>query len=351
MDGNRRIIERLRKLYQMYGKPELVDDYVSRGGHEYRPDLRIAVFKWINKHLRNGTEPVRDADFKPIAGKDLRVFPEDKDVPPDALNGRIDELFVAPAQLKLPEAGDFAGWKKRLVKKLRDDCFRRFPDRIAEPEARKPASAEAPGTHLLLTSEPGITVDLIYAADKKEDPNISTLLVLNAEEPLDPQIPEWAKPFAGDKRVYLLQPRGGGRQAWTQKSPPNYVKRAHVLFGQTVEQGRVWDIAAAVRYRPPETAAGERKHWRVMGRGRAGILAAYAALLEPDIAEIIVIDPPVSHREGPIFLNVLRILDIPEALGLLAPKKLTLSNAGNDAFDRTVQIYRLAGAADKLQRQ
>jgi hypothetical protein len=88
-----------------------------------------------------------------------------------------------------------------------------------------------------------------------------------------------------------------------------------------------------------------------MGRGRAGILAAYAALLEPDIAEIIVIDPPVSHREGPVLLNVWRILDIPEALGLLAPKKLTLGNAGNEAFDRTVQIYKLAGAADKLQRQ
>src|SRR5207245_9561732 len=137
-----------------------------------------------------------------------------------------------------------------------------------EPKARKLASAEAAGNHLVLTSEPGITVDLVYAADKKEDPNISTLLVLNPEDQLETQIPEWAKPFAGDKRVYLLQPRGGGGQAWTQKSPPNYVERAHALLGQTVEQGRVWDIAAAVRCRPPETAAGERKHWRVMGRGR-----------------------------------------------------------------------------------
>jgi hypothetical protein len=56
--------------------------------------------------------------------------------------------------------------------------------------------------------------------------------------------------------------------------------------------------------------------------------------------------------DGPYFLNVMRVLDIPEALGLLAPNvKLTLINAGDPAFDRTAEIYRLAGAADKLQRK
>ena len=62
-------------------------------------------------------------------------------------------------------------------------------------------------------------------------------------------------------------------------------------------------------------------------------------------------DPPVSHRDGPIFLNVLRVLDVPEALGLLAPKKLTVVNAASPAFDRTAQIYKLAGAEDKLRRK
>jgi hypothetical protein len=76
---------------------------------------------------------------------------------------------------------------------------------------------------------------------------------------------------------------------------------------------------------------------------RAGILAAYAALFEPSIKEVVIIDPPKSHKEGPYFLNVLGVLDIPEALGLLAPNvKLTLINACDPAFDRT-EIYRLAG--------
>jgi dienelactone hydrolase len=132
MDGNRRIIARLRKLYAMYGKPELVDDYVSKGGHDYRPDLRIAVFKWINKHVKNDTTtPVKDsAEFKPFAGKELRVFPEDSDIPKDAINGKIDETFVPRAKVDLPQPDKFEEWKRALIKDLRSRSFRAWPDEI-----------------------------------------------------------------------------------------------------------------------------------------------------------------------------------------------------------------------------
>jgi hypothetical protein len=66
---------------------------------------------------------------------------------------------------------------------------------------------------------------------------------------------------------------------------------------------------------------------------------------------VILVDPPSSHREGPIFLNVLRVLDIPEALGILAPTPLTLVNAKDKAFDRTAEIYKRAGAEGKFQRK
>ena len=50
-------------------------------------------------------------------------------------------------------------------------------------------------------------------------------------------------------------------------------------------------------------------------------------------------------------MRVARVLDIPEALGLLAPRKLTLINAKYKAFDRTAEIYKRAGAADKFKRE
>src|SRR5207247_5765319 len=113
-------------------------------------------------------------------------------------------------------------------------------------------------------------------------------------------------------------------------------------LGRTVDQGRVRDIVAVA----------QTKHDTIHGRGQAGILAAYAALFEPSIKEVVIIDPPASHKEGPHFLGVLRVCDIPEALGLLAPNvKLTLVNAKDPAFDRTAALSKLAGAADTFERK
>jgi hypothetical protein len=111
----------------------------------------------------------------------------------------------------------------------------------------------------------------------------------------------------------------------------------------------VWDVAAAARYLG-ELGKGERA-WKVAGRGQAGVIAAYAALFEPTIAGVVAAEPPASHRDGPTFLGVLRVLDVPEALGLLAPRPLTLVGAKGKALERTAALYKLAGAADKLRER
>jgi hypothetical protein len=101
----------------------------------------------------------------------------------------------------------------------------------------------------------------------------------------------------------------------------------------------------------------------VAGRWRAGILGAYAALYQPAIEAIVAVDPPPSllpqtpeaktpeEKYGPPLLNVLRVLDIPEALGCLAPRRLTLVGAKDIAFERTAALYRAAGKADLLERK
>jgi hypothetical protein len=337
MDGNERIIARLRKLYAMYGRPDLVDAHVSRGGHDYRPDLRIAIFQWINRHLKNDTGPAEDANFKPIPGAELRVFLEDKNIPRDAINGKIDETFVPQSTgLELPQAGKFEKWKKTLLQRLREQSFHTFQENV------QPAN--------LLTTSPTVlrtesTIEVpVSAPEGTSNPN-PTLIVLGSHD-RPGEVPKWARTIVPHPRL-IIAPRGNEAAAWTHKSPPNYVERAHALLGRTVDEGRVWDILVALRHPfegEPNTG------WRVVGRGQAGILAAYAALLEPSVAEVIIVDPPKSHRDGPIFLNVLRVLDIPEALGLLAPRPLTLINATDPVFDRTAQIYKAAGAESKFQR-
>ena len=55
----------------------------------------------------------------------------------------------------------------------------------------------------------------------------------------------------------------------------------------------------------------------------AGIVL-YAGLFEPDIVRLDLWHPPASHHEGPIFLNVAHILDMPQAVALALPRQVRI---------------------------
>ncbi len=355
MAANRRILARLEPLYAWHGKPKLLDSFVSHGppgAHAYRADSRVAIFRWINKH--NGLDPatVKDADYERIPEEQLRVFPEDKDFPPDALNGKADELFTNFPEVKLPAADEFAAWKKEMLRKLRTRSFARFPERIPVSD-RAPTPGVFKFKDLPLedrvqtrTTEIGIETTLrVLGLDTQAEPRAKrvTLVVLNEEDNEMTAVPAWAKDHVGKDAVVLLAPRGSGPNRLTPQAAPNFVPRALALLGQTLDDGRVWDIAATARWLERDAGV------RIVGRQQAGVLAAYAALFEPAIRDVVVIDPPASHRQGPYFLNVLRTLDVPEALGLLAPTPLKLVQARG--FDRTAELYRLAGAPQAFTKR
>jgi cephalosporin-C deacetylase-like acetyl esterase len=347
MDGNLRVIDRLRKVYALLGHPELVAEHVSPGGHDYRPDLRLAVFRWMNTHLKHDTGPVKDAEDSPIDGKRLRVFPEDSDLPGDAKNARIDEFFVDQVASALPSPEDFDRWRGERIARLRSESFRTFPDRVPPAQPRQGAGPGVNQSQVTRTLETqhGIEVDILDLRLARDSAQRGTLVVLDQSESLG-SLPDWATSLVGNDAVVILAPRGVGPTTWVRKSPPNYVERAHVLLGQTVDEGRVWDVAATVRWLAE--ASTSRIPWRVAGRGQAGIIAAYAALFEPSAAEVVLVQPTPSHHDGPIFLNVLRVLDVPAALGLLAPRPLRLVGAKADAFSLTRTLYQHAGAEPKL---
>ena len=123
---------------------------------------------------------------------------------------------------------------------------------------------------------------------------------------------------------------------------PFYIRRAWPLLGRTVDSGRLADVLVAARM-VLKSEIGGGPVTRIAGHGRAGVLAAYAALLEPGITETRLVDPPASHRDGPIFINVLRVLDVPETLGMLAPHALTIHTGRPEAFQNTADMFHTAG--------
>jgi dienelactone hydrolase len=368
MNGNDRIRARLERLYGFYTNrtEQLFDIGITPGGHNDNPELRLMAYRWINWHLQGSNAPVTEPELPAFEGRQLRAFPDA--LPADELNTKIDELFVPMATNALPTtAAAFQAWRQDRLAELRRLVFRSWPGKFEPKAALVPGSDEdgsivaiflpgklKPKTALnlgrkpqagSLTTEPGIVAHWkFFPASRRPSDGKRWLVVLGPDESLDTK-PEWLARLAGDADVLLVAPRGTGPTRWSDPAP-FAIQRSLALLGRTADGDRVHDVLAVAAH-VLRGRSGAR--WTVTGRGPAGVIAAYAALFEPRLAEIVAVDPPASHRDGPIFLNVLRVLDVPDAFGMLAPRPLTIQTAQNDAFDRTAEIYRVAGGTLRIQ--
>jgi dienelactone hydrolase len=359
MDANERISNRLERLYSLHGKSGDFDTVVSVGGHAYRQDIREAAYRFLNAHLKGDARPIADSELDvvsegsnpgpyPIPIEKLRVFPTDADLPADQLNTEIDEHFVPLAKVVPPKSGEFDAWQKPLLAELRRVSFGYFPETI--PAARKLASEE-PDT-VRLASEEGIEFTLSSPRVQGDDdkPLSIFLAVLNEDEA--GTTPDWLKQYAASHRIVVLcEPRGIGQTKWTRKNGPNYIERSHALLGRTVDAGRVWDVIAAAKYLAARKEGDPVVPVHVGGKGAAGLIAAYAAALNDPIAGVTVLSPPKTHMDNtaPQFLNFLRVCDVPESLGLIAPRPLTLIAVKPDDFAATRAAYAAAEAAERLK--
>ncbi len=344
MDANDRVVNRLERVYSLYGAGDAVDNVVSIGGHAYRTDIRQAVFRFLNSHLKNDPRAVTDSEVDlvtgslqepvhPIEPKDLRVFLTDEDIPSDELNTQIDRHFVDISRPKTPGHGEFTTWKKHVLRQLRAVSLRALPERIPIAEVGQQSDSIAK-----LETEPGIHIYLRQDARLDSVSGGKRVLLCVTNPDTRNTIPKWLSNVRQDgDRIFFCDVRGVGETRWTVKNPPNYVERSLVLVGRTVDSGRIWDVAAAARSLRAET----KLPVHVVGAGRWGMIGAYAALLEPDISGVILEQPPLTHMgsDAPQLLNVMRVCDIPEVLGMLAPKPLTLHGENAAAVGT---IYEMA---------
>ena len=357
MDANDRVSNRLERLYSFYGASDRFDTLVSVGGHAYRQDIRQGAFRFINSHLKGDARAIEDSEIDivsegnqpgwyPIPPEKLRVFQSDGDVPVDQLNTKIDESFVPMASLPTPAPGEFEVWKMGLVDELRRASFGYFPETIpAAKPLNRSDNGEKSGERL--QSEEGIEFRLrVEEGDQKSAPDGKDILLVVLNEEEAGTSPDWSsKVKATGGTIVFCEPRGIGATKWTTKNPPNYVARSHVLLGRTVDAGRVWDVIAAAKH-----LAAEKRTVHIAGKGAAGLIGAYAAVLAPEIGEVTVVSPPHTHMDNaaPQFLNVLRVCDVSDALGLIAPRRLSILTADGEKFRRTSAAYEAADVKDRL---
>jgi dienelactone hydrolase len=353
--GYRRLADKVRKVYTLYNATDKFQLLETRGPHTDTPELRIGINRWMNRWLRNDlTTPVQD-DLPPrLPPQKLKVFDQ---LPEKHRNQTIHESFVPQAEHRLPEKPEaVAQWwqqlRPELLRQLRQRVFGGWPSERRPLAVEMVADVRQDDLRLRaidFTSEPAIRLRL-FVLSAAEQPTQQVILSVLDEEGWQrwctglgseyAAILQVAPRFRRDDKLYqqnrsvILQqkvafavvvPRGIGPTRWAQPGSvaDTHIRRRFALLGQTVDGQRVWDVRCALA--ALRTCADLRQvSVTLQGERTAAGLALYAALFEPDITALDLWYLPASHREDPIFLNVLRVLDVPQALALLAPRPVTL---------------------------
>jgi len=276
------------------------------------------------------------AATKFFAPEQLRVF--DK-LPADEVNTRIDESFV-PKAVPLPPPSSPAEGRRRqveYVQALREKVFAGWPESsaIRTELTGRSDNAGVRVRRFAFQSQPEVRCWLLIVQDRKvKRPEKLVLTVLDGaswsnapakwlwlgEATLEGCADLRREMQAEKATLAFFAPRGiepAGKPG-NARTATN-IRRRYMLLGQTLDGMRVWDIrcaAQAVRALPEfrETPL------YVRAQGEMGVNAAYAALFEPQIQKLKLERLPKSHAEGPDYLNVLRVGDIPQVLDLLGER-------------------------------
>ncbi len=341
------VYNRVRRVYTLLGALDRVGLQISEGPHRDIQELQVAAFRWFNRHLKNDDRPVPQVAEKLFAPEELKVF---KELPPDQINTRVDELFIRRPQPQVPK--DRKQWESMCQKwlaQLKEKTFRGWP-RQSELPLRVNVNGTQGEIHVV-SLEYGLEgIPLVLFLPAKQEIARLRLEVVSPRQweslrkwldhvafaPAQVDKAPWEalqRWFAKQGPTAFVIPRGVGPTAWNPEQRHHIqILRRFYLLGQTWDGMRTWDVLQAVRVL--DSPRGQKllascgvklaEDWRLVlaGQGQEAGMALYAAVMYSGkrIAGLELTRLPSSHIHGPYLLNVLRVLDVPQAVALAAER-------------------------------
>ena len=377
LDGVERVHWQTKKIYGLLGAHKDLGLQISWGGHYDTQELQVAAFRWFFRHLKGEDPKISVATEKFFQPEELKVF--DKQ-PEDQRNTTAHEWFVpVAAAAKVPsDASEWASMRDGWMKQLREKTFRAWPE--AEPlelddemrrydEGQNHINVAAlfrsqsefrlfAGGQLFFKDPKSERIELRVGTRSFEETGIAHNDLMTSD--------------AGRAFSAEFEPRGSGYSIWDQ-SPRKQTqhRRRFYLLGQTLEGQQVYDVRRAIQalQQLPE-AKGTKVTLR--GSGTLAAVALYAALFEPSVDRLELTDLPASHMPQRVgakpewsneilkqpndaasfaapLLNVLKTLDVPQAVALAAERAtVVITTDDAEAFRYPQEVAKQLGWKDRV---
>ena len=334
--------QQLQPVYDWYGVPDKLAEFHAETGHSDVPPYRKAANEWLSRWLRGDTTPFDEGEIKREPASQLTVLDR---YPAGAINEGIDRHFI-PAH-KLQNWKTLAAWKQRsqeLTSALRGKVFRAFPKDRVPFDAWKVrynmwTERYADSYNVEFTTEESIRVHGQLFIPRNGKPSRPALIyVKNTNDNVFSVDYDNLLSAFINHVVLVLNPRAVDYPMDVNRTA--ITKMTAALLGATLESMQLWDILRSIDYLVEEEKL-NLSSISVYGRKQMGGLALHAGALDNRVSRVILDDPPGSHWQGPALLNVLRITDLAEVAGMMAPREIVSLTPLPEAYRYTRSIFSL----------
>ena len=339
-----------RKVYRALSADANLGLQITEGPHRDTQELRVHAFRWFNRFLKQDETPIAVPAEPLFEPQELKVFAE---LPDDEINTSVDERFVPLAQVAVPKNDE--SWMEQRddwLRQLRAKCFNGWSDQ-SQPNVRRPIHEDevAGGRWMVysIVSEHLVELPLYVWVPHDsllEKTHAVRIHVIDDEH--WPLFVDMAKSTPDDPHHVQawIAPRGIGPTAWSDDVREHtHVRRRFMLIGQTLDGMRVWDVRRAIQ--STREIFGQPTSIELSASDTMAGIALYASLFESNVQRLGLHRLPKSHVASPIFLNVLRVLDVPQAVAMAAEKcEVKLHQVGGQDWEFPIRTARQLGWPD-----
>jgi len=357
------LVDRMRRIYELYGQKDHCELVTCPGPHGNHPEFDQATSAWFDRHVAGSAHPEIPVADEEFTEPELSVFNGVSPVP-NHLH-LLPDLLTPRGGLALPQQPDeWPRLRQEIVARLKKEifCAREMPGTLKmERDGDWLWSARGPAEKSVRIHRGTINNTDVWLQMVRPGPAPRRLVITVADggETSQQAMARSAVAVNTATTTYAgYEPRLAGDRAPMADPGLHFpgsrlpsirtnLLRAMALTGITPVMMICQDILGVIDYLLTLEELRDVEIY-VAGRGEAGIAALYSGVLDERIAGVILEDPPGSHRTGAPVLGILRVLDLPQAVALMAPRPVALVNPVYSNWTWPERLYQRLGCPEKF---
>lgn len=346
--------KRARKIWELYGIGDRHRIVTVDCPHADHPDFDRATQQWFDRHVAGEEHPILERGEKEVEEAEASVF---HGVPPSPNRLHLlPELLNPRGSVRLPSTPQ--EWPEIRAHALAEVAahFHDLPESRLALDDSWTTEAET------ITFHRGdiLGIEVFLETWRPSNANGTVVLGMATGGQCGTNLLHATAPLRArtDTAIALFEPRlcGGNYQGVVRAEFPagkdfgigNRLAKALTLLGETPVQWFVEDLRIALQHLRDANGTGDTR-FVLYGRGEAAAATLLVAAMDESISGVVLEQLPGTFADGCEVIGILRSLDVPHAVGLIAPRRVALVDSGDTNWSWPDRVFSRLGLGGNLR--